>query len=155
MLPFDWLGSLAAGGAEGQLLLALAVFAATTTLIAFGVPGILIPMALGSGALIGLEAGIAVTLGAVAGSQLLFAAARRLGRESVARRSGGRLLDFERRFASHGILYLILLRVIGTPHMLVTGASALMPIKASHFAVATLIGSLPAIALAAATGAAI
>jgi hypothetical protein len=45
--------------------------------------------------------------------------------------------------------------VIGAPHFLVTGASALRPWRASSFAIATLAGCLPVVAIAAAAGSAL
>ena len=139
--------------ADSELLLAGLFFTATAILIALCVPGVLVPMAAGSGAVLGpWAAAAAVVLGAVAGSQLFFLSARRLGRERLRARFGERLNRIEKRFAAHGIWYVIGLRVIGTPHFLVTAGCALMPMRSSTFAIATLIGLLPAIGIAAAAG---
>jgi uncharacterized membrane protein YdjX (TVP38/TMEM64 family) len=141
---------------DSELLVAAIFFLATAILIAFCVPGVLLPIAIGSGAVLGpWGASAAVLLGAAAGSQLLFLAARHFAGERVQARLGPRLHAFQDRFAARGIWYVIGLRVIGTPHFLVTAASALTPMRSSKFAAATLLGFLPAVTLAAATGSAI
>lgn len=141
---------------HGDLLVAGLVFLVTAALITLCVPGVLVPMALSSAALIGAwEASVAVAFGAAAGSQLFFLIARHLAGDRARSKLGSRYDAFQRKFAAHGILYVIGLRVVGTPHFLVTAASALMPIRSSSFAAATLIGFLPAIAIAALTGSAI
>lgn len=151
-LPLDGLQAMSAA-LDNDLLVAGLFFLATATLIGMSVPGVLIPMAIGSGALLGpLGASVAVTLGAMAGSQLFFVAARHLARERLQARLGSRLVGFESRFARHGLLYLVGLRLIGAPQFLVAGGSALTSIRASSFAAATMVGLLPAITIAAATG---
>ena len=141
---------------DSELLLAGLFFAATAVLIALCVPGILLPMALSSGALLGpLGASAVVVLGAAVGSQIFFLSARHFLGDRVRGRLGDRLLSFEQRFAVQGLWYVIALRVIGAPHFLVTAASALTPIRPAKFALATMLGFLPAVALAAATGSAI
>lgn len=159
-MTFDWLplGELEPmlAAFDSELLLAGVFFIVTALLIALCVPGVLIPMALSSGAILGgWDAAAVVLLGAVAGSQLFFLTARHFVRDRLRSRLGERLQTFEQRFAAHGIWYVIGLRVIGTPHFLVTGASAMTPIRSPAFAIATLIGLLPAVAIAAATGSAI
>ena len=141
---------------ESKLLLAALFFFVTAALIALCVPGVLVPMALSSGALLGpWQAVAAVTLGALAGSQLFFMAARYFATDRLRERLGPRFLDFQRRCAGRSIWYLVGLRLVGAPSFLVTTGSALMPIRASSFAAATLLGFLPAISIAAATGSAI
>jgi uncharacterized membrane protein YdjX (TVP38/TMEM64 family) len=125
----------------------------TASLTAAGIPGVLVPATLAAEAVAGpVTATASVSLGAVGGSLLLFLAARRWGAPAMASRFGNRLDMFERRFAAHGIWYVIGLRIIGTPHMLVTVGSAMMPMRTPAFALATLLGSLPAIGLAAMAG---
>ena len=154
LLPLQGLEPLL--GFDNEMLLAGLVFVATATLIALCIPGVILPMALSSGALIGAwEATAAVAFGAVAGSQLFFLATRRLAGERVRDRLGARFDPFQRRFAAHGLWYVVGLRLIGAPHFVVTAGSALMTMRASSFAVATLIGVLPASLIAAATGSAI
>ena len=141
---------------ESKLLLAGLFFVATAALVAFCIPGVLIPMALSSGALLGAwQAVAAVALGGVVGSQLFFLSARYLASERLRKRLGPRFEVFQQRFAGRGIWYVVGLRLVGAPNFLVTTGSALMPIRSSSFAAATLIGFLPAIAIAAATGSAI
>lgn len=141
---------------DGVLLTAVLVavlWLATTSLVAAGVPGVIIPATLATEALAGPVAATAtISMGALGGSMLLFLAARRWGSPAFASRFGSRLEAFERRFAAHGSWYVIGLRMIGTPHVLVTVGSAMTPMRAPAFALATLIGSLPAIALAAMAG---
>jgi uncharacterized membrane protein YdjX (TVP38/TMEM64 family) len=141
---------------DGTLLTATLIVAllfATAGLVAIGVPGVIVPATFAAEALAGpVAAAAAVSMGALAGSQLLFLATRRWGRRDSHSRFGTRLESFERRFAEHGIWYVVGLRIIGTPHVLVTVGSAMMPIRAPAFAFATLLGSLPAIVLAAAAG---
>lgn len=147
----DLVSSMAA--IDGEALFAALVFVATAALIALCVPGILVPAAITSGAVLGPWGATAVvTLGALAGSQLFFIATRVLARDRMRARLGHRLEAFERRFAAHGALYVLGLRLIGAPHFMVTAGSALMPMRAASFAAATLLGLLPVVALAAAAG---
>jgi uncharacterized membrane protein YdjX (TVP38/TMEM64 family) len=144
---------LAFDGALLTAALVAAVWLLTTSLVAAGVPGVLIPATLATEALAGPVAATAtVSMGAMGGSLLLFAAARRWGAPRIVSRFGSRLESFERRFQAHGLWYVIGLRLIGAPHMLVTVGSAMMPIRAPAFALATMVGCLPAIALAALAG---
>jgi uncharacterized membrane protein YdjX (TVP38/TMEM64 family) len=141
---------------HGDLLLGGLFFLATAALIALCIPGVLVPMALGSGALIGAwEASIAVALGAASGSLLFFLVARYFAAEKVRAKLGSRFEALQRKFEAHGLWYVIGLRVVGAPHFLVTAASALMPIRPSSFAAATFVGFLPAIVIAALAGSAI
>lgn len=146
---------LAFDGALLTAVLVAALWLLTTSLTAAGIPGVLIPATLAAEAIAGpLAATATISLGALSGSMLLFIAARKWGSPAIHSRFGGRLESFERRFAAHGIWYVIGLRAIGAPHMLVTAGSAMMPIRAPAFGAATLLGSLPAIALAAIAGSA-
>ena len=146
----------ALSGFQSELIVAGLFFLVTAALVALCVPGVLLPMALSSGALIGAwEAGAAVALGAVAGSQLFFLGTRHFAADRLRERLGNRFEAFQRRFSAHGLLYVVGLRIIGAPHFLVTGGSALVPMRASSFAAATVLGFLPAIGIAAATGSAI
>lgn len=148
-------GLLAFDGALLTAALIAALWLVTTSLVAAGTPGVVIPATLAAEALAGpVTATVTVSLGAVGGSLLLFAAARRWGSPVLSRRLGSRLKSFESRFATHGIWYIVGLRLIGTPHMIVTVGSALMPVRAPAFGAATLLGFLPAIALAAMAGSA-
>ena len=137
------------------MLVAMLLFVATASLVAFCVPGVIIPMAVTSSALVGMWPSVAIVgLGALVGSQILFIAMRYLARDRMHLWLGGRLESFEIRFASYGIWYVIGLRLIGAPHFLVTAASAFLPIGSLAFAGSTVLGLLPALSLAAAAGSA-
>lgn len=141
---------------EQELLLAVIIFAATAAMIALWVPGILLPMAASSGAM--LDAWIAtgaVSLGALAGSMVIFASTRRLASGRVPGKLGAFLTTFEARLHSRGAWLVFGLRLAGTPHFLVSAASALSPMPARNFAIATLAGMAPAILLASIAGSAI
>lgn len=141
---------------EQELLLAVIIFAATAAMIALWVPGILLPMAASSGAM--LDAWIAtgaVSLGALAGSMVIFASTRRLAAGHVPGKLGAFLTTFEARLHSRGAWLVFGLRLAGTPHFLVSAASALSPMPARNFAIATLAGMAPAILLASIAGSAI
>ena len=149
---FAWLPSLA----ENDLLLAGIVFAATATIIALWVPGLLLPIAATSGAV--MDAWIAtgvVSLGALAGSMIIFATTRRFASGRVPARVESFLEAFEARFLSGGAWVVFGLRLAGTPHFLVSAGSALTPMPARSFALATLAGMAPAILLASLAGSAI
>ena len=142
-----------AAAIRNELFLAALFFTATAVLIAFCVPGILIPAAAASGAILGpIGATAAVALGALAGSQLFFVVARSIARDRLSSRLGGRLEAFRQKVTRYGLWYVMGLRLIGAPHFLVTAASALIPIRHSTFALATLLGLLPVIAIAATAG---
>jgi len=142
--------------AGSEVLLGLLFLALTATLVAMGVPGVLVPISFSSGALLGGWTGSAVVIaGAVIGSHALFVATRRWLAARVRRRWGPRLARFDGEMAGRGFFYLLGLRLVGAPHMLVTASSALSAIRQRHFALATTLGFLPAIALAAMAGSAI
>jgi uncharacterized membrane protein YdjX (TVP38/TMEM64 family) len=146
----------AASLAGSELWLALALLTLTTTLVATGVPGVLVPISFSSGALLGGWFGMLVVIaGAVLGSQLLFVATRRWLGGRVRRRWGERLERFDRDLEKRGFYYLFGLRLFGAPHVLVTASCALSAIRARSFVLATLLGFLPAITLAAMAGSAV
>jgi uncharacterized membrane protein YdjX (TVP38/TMEM64 family) len=149
-LPF--LASLAGS----ELWLGLAFLAVTATLVASGVPGVLVPLSFSSGALLGGWLGMLVVIaGAVLGSHIFFVATRRWFAARVRRRWGARIERFDQHVSRRGFFYLLGLRLTGVPHVLVTAASALSVIRACSFALATLLGFLPAITLAAMAGSAV
>ena len=142
--------------AENELLLAGLVFAATTAVIALWVPGLLLPIAASSGAV--LDAWTAtgvVSLGALAGSMVIFATTRRFAGDRVPAKIAAFLPRFEARFRSRGAWCVFGLRLVGAPHFLVSAGSALTPMPARSFALATLAGMAPAILLASLAGSAI
>jgi uncharacterized membrane protein YdjX (TVP38/TMEM64 family) len=69
--------------------------------------------------------------------------------------AGPRIERFDQTIAQRGFFYLLGLRLLGMPHMLVTAASALSPLRARSFALATLLGFLPAVTIAAMAGSAV
>ena len=152
---FDQLPFLATF-AGNELWLGLTLVALTAALIGSGVPGVLVPLSFSSGALLGGWLGMLVVIaGAVLGSQALVAATRRWLAARARKRWGHRLGRFDRSIAKRGFYYLLGLRLAGAPHMLVTAACALSAIRARSFALATMLGFLPAIALSAMAGSAV
>src|SRR5688572_12371080 len=90
----------AIGGTIGGALL---LYLLATTLTACSVPGMIIPMSLTGGLLLGpWLAVLTVATGAVTGSLFLFALTRRFGAERLRRRFGSRLEPFEERLTRLG-----------------------------------------------------
>jgi uncharacterized membrane protein YdjX (TVP38/TMEM64 family) len=119
---------------------------------ASGIPGLIVPLTIVSAAIFGpVQAAIAVLLGVIAGSQFLFVLLKSLGRDRLPARVGGRFEAVERVIQKRGLVCLIGLRIVGTPHLLVTGASALLPVRHIHFATATALGMLPVVCVSAGT----
>lgn len=135
-----------------ELALAFVVAGLTAALVACCVPGTIVPLSVSSGALLGLLGGVAVLLGVLVGSQLLFLVSRHLLRRRIQARWGERLAKFEDHFEKRGLLYVVGLRVAGVPHFLVTAGSALSAVKSRAFLAATALGSLPAIVLSTTAG---
>ena len=136
------------GGFISLSLVAIMAAAASAS----GIPGLIVPLTILSAAVLGpVPAAIAVLLGVIAGSQVLFALLKRLGPDRLAARLGGRFEVVERVFQRRGLFCLIGLRIVGTPHFLVTGASALLPVRHLHFATATALGMLPVVCVSAGT----
>ena len=142
--------------AESEWLLGLAFVMLTATLVACGVPGVLVPLSFSSGAMLGGWLGMLVVVaGAVLGSHAFFVATRKWFAEHVHLRWGDRLKHFNGEIGKRGFLYVAGLRVAGVPHFLVTAASALSPMRARSFLLATMLGFLPAVAISAMAGSAI
>ena len=145
-------------GVADPFVLAAILCISTALVGGFGVPGLLVPLSFSSGLLLDSVIGAPVVLlGLVLGSQGLFLAARRgaTSRRFAGSRFAGYAAALERRSGRYGPLYAAGLRVVGTPHVVVTFGSAVAGLRQRDFALATLIGSAPAVALAAAAGAAI
>ena len=139
-----------------DVLLGFAFLALTAAVMASGTPGALLPISFSSGALLGGWLGmLCVIAGAVLGSQVVFVTTRRWLAARVRRRWGERLHRFDRAISKRGFYYLLGLRLVGTPHLLLTTSSALSAIPARSFLLATLFGLLPAITLAAMAGSAV
>jgi uncharacterized membrane protein YdjX (TVP38/TMEM64 family) len=141
---------------DSELALAMAFLGLTTAVMAFGVPWVLLPISFSSGMVLGGRLGIVVMLaGTVLGSQALFVAARRWLAGPIRRRWGERLKRYDRELSKRGFVYLVALRLAGAPHLFVSTACALSPLRARSFALATLVGLTPAIVLAVTAGTAV
>ncbi len=136
-----------------EVLVGLFFFAGTAIVISLWIPGFLLPIAASSGAMLDAWLGTAaVASGALAGSMVIFATSRHVGRDRLPARLVGFLRKYEHQFQSHGAGCVLLLRLIGVPRFLISAGSALMPIRARYFALATLAGVIPTIFLAATVG---
>ncbi|MFN6934594.1 MAG: VTT domain-containing protein [Tsuneonella sp.] len=154
-LPFARLEALLAMP-FGEVWLAAAFLALTASAYAAGLPGTLLPISFSSGALLGGGLGMAtVATGALMGSLVLYALLERGSQATLRAKYGQRLAKFDAIAARGGIMPIIGLRLAGIPHIAVTGVCALASIGQRRYAIATMIGTFPAIALSAAAGAAI
>jgi uncharacterized membrane protein YdjX (TVP38/TMEM64 family) len=139
--------------AQSEAALAGLMFVGTAALVALCVPGVITAMSLSAAAVLGgWEAVPVVTLGALVGSLILFLGVRRVDCGRTRAKLGPRFERFEQRFARHGLWYVVVLRLCGAPHFLVTAGSALLPVRAGGFAAATLLGLLPVVAVYASAG---
>lgn len=144
---------VAAAMFDSDLLMAALLFVLTTGAVGLCVPGLLMPISFSAGLM--LESWLAVPVvaaGAVLGSQVLFVAARCGMGGTLEKRFAGRLDRFTPHLESYGLAYVTGLRVLGTPHALVTLASAASPLRQGRFALASLLGFLPSIAVSAGAG---
>ena len=143
----------AAAGFDDPVLLAAFVCLATAGIVGLCVPGLLMPIAFSAGMVLdGWIAIPAVVAGAVLGSHALFLTGRYGMGDALERRIGPRMARFGPHLERYGLAYVALLSVIGTPHFLVTLASAAGPVRQRGFAFATMLGFLPAISLSAGAG---
>lgn len=134
-------------------MLAGAVFLLTATLMAVGIPGVVVPLSVASGALLGpAYAAGTVALGGLIGSQLFFLGARRALSGRPRRPLGELVVKIQRNFGRYGFWYVVGLRLAGAPHFAISTACAVLPIGKTAFAAATLIGLLPVAFLAASLG---
>lgn len=134
------------GTLGGAVLLYLLV----TTLTACSIPGVLLPISLTGGLLLGpWVAIVTVVTGAVTGSVMLLALTRRFGAERLRQRFGNRLEPFQDRLTRFGPYAVAGLRVAGVPGPLITAGAAMTSMGRAPFALATFAGLLPGIALAA------
>jgi uncharacterized membrane protein YdjX (TVP38/TMEM64 family) len=138
---------------DNQIFVAIFLFAVTAGVIGLCIPGMLLPISFSAGILMDHWLAVpVVALGAVLGSHALFLVARYGMGDRLHARLAGRMERFAPGLERHGLAYVAVLRVIGTPHFLVTLASAAAPLTQRRFAIATLLGFLPAIALSAGAG---
>ncbi|MCT2558906.1 VTT domain-containing protein [Tsuneonella sp. YG55] len=152
-LPLDSIQAMLAAP-FGEVWVALGFFALAASVYASGVPGTLLPISFSSGALLGGALGIlAVGLGAVIGSLVLYGVLERGSRTALRTRYGHHLAKLDGWAQRGGILPLVALRLAGLPHLAVTAACALAAVGARRYVLATAVGVLPAVALSSIAGA--
>lgn len=155
LLPIDAFEGLLAMP-FGEVWLAAAFLAITASIYASGIPGALLPLSFSSGALLGGPLGmVAVAAGALIGSLLMYALLRRGSEATLRQKYGDRLEKLDRIAARGGILPIIGLRLAGVPHVAVTAVCALALVEPKRYALATIVGVFPAIALSALAGASV
>jgi uncharacterized membrane protein YdjX (TVP38/TMEM64 family) len=143
-------GALAA---QADWILAAAVFTMTASAMAFGIPGILVPLSVASGAFLGPGyTAAAVALGGVVGGQILFLASRRALKGRMGKPRSRIVASIASNFSRYGLWYVVGLRLTGVPHLAVTSACAVLPISSRAFAAATMLGLLPVAFIAASFG---
>lgn len=109
---------------QGDVALAGLLFVGTAALVALCVPGVITAMSISAAAMLGGWAAVpVVTLGALVGSHILFLGIRRVDSGRTRAKLGPRFDGFERRFARHGLWYVVGLRLCGAPHFLVTAGA--------------------------------
>jgi uncharacterized membrane protein YdjX (TVP38/TMEM64 family) len=139
----------AIGGTIGGAIL---LYLLVTTLTACSIPGVLIPMSLTGGLLLGpVLAVVTVATGAMTGSLFLFSLTRRFGTARLRQRFGAKLAPMEDRLSRLGPYAVVGLRIAGAPGPLITAGAALTAMRRTPFAVATLVGLLPSVVIAAAS----
>ncbi len=140
----------------GEVWVALGFLTLTASVYASGIPGTLLPISFSSGALLGGALGmIAVGVGALIGSVVLYKLFERGSRGAIEAKFGKHLERLEGLAKRGGILPIIGLRLAGLPHLAVTAICALASVGTRRYALATAIGVLPAIALSSIAGAAL
>lgn len=154
-LPFDRIEAILVMP-FGEFWLAMAVLGLTASVYALGIPGALLPISFSSGALLGGALGtVAVAGGAIVGALALYALLERGSQATLRRKYGDRLQRVDDLVSRGGILPIIGLRLAGVPHVAVTALCAMAAVGVRRYAIATLVGIFPAIALAATAGAAL
>lgn len=152
---FAWSSDLSWLTLNPAVAVAVCAFVFTAILMAVGVPGVIVPVSITSGVMLDAEiAAAAVAAGGALGSHALFLLTRRSLQDKARRRLGERIAPIERAFARGGAWYVLGLRIIGAPSLVLTGACALLPINQGKFAMATFVGFLPAAWVAASIGSA-
>jgi uncharacterized membrane protein YdjX (TVP38/TMEM64 family) len=155
LLPMDLFEALLAMPL-GEVWLAAGVLGLTASIYASGIPGALLPISFSSGALLGGVLGTAaVAVGALLGALVLYAWLERGSQASLRRRYGEHLKRLDNIVTRGGILPIIGLRLAGVPHIAVTTLGAMAAVGSRRYALATIVGVFPAIALAASAGAAL
>lgn len=155
LLPFDRFQAILAMP-FGEVWLAAAVLGLTASIYASGIPGALLPISFSSGALLGGALGMAaVAAGALLGALVLYALLERGSQATLRHKYGDRLKRLDDLVSRGGILAIIGMRLVGVPHVAVTALCAMAAVGARRYALATIVGVFPAIALAAIAGAAL
>ena len=140
----------------GEVWLAAAILGLTASIYASGIPGALLPISFSSGALLGGVLGIAtVAAGALVGALVLYALFARGSQVTLRLKYADRLKRLDDLAARGGILPIVGLRLVGVPHVAVTALCALAAVGPRRYALATIVGLFPAIALSATAGAAL
>jgi uncharacterized membrane protein YdjX (TVP38/TMEM64 family) len=148
-LSFETIGrnhaALTAWVAANSVLAAIAFVAGYALVIAFSLPVAALLTPLG-GFLFGTWIGAALSvIGATLGAIAVFLAARTALRDLFHARAGSRLNRFEQGFARDDFNYLLSLRLIPIfPFWLINVVPALLGMRLDRFALATLIGIIPA-----------
>ena len=126
------------------------------TATASGIPGALIPISFSSGVLLGGVLGtIVVAAGALLGALMLYALLGRGSQATLREKYGDRLNRLDDLVSRGGIIPIIGLRLAGVPHVAVTALCAMAAVGFRRYALATIIGVFPTIALASIAGAAL
>lgn len=155
LLPLDRLDAMLAMP-FGEVWLAAAILGLTASVYATGIPGALLPISFSSGALLGGVLGmVAVAAGALIGALVLYALFERGSQASLREKYRDRFKRLDELAARGGILPIIGLRLAGVPHVAVTALCALAAVGPRRYALATIVGVFPAIALSAIAGAAL
>lgn len=136
----------------GIFALPALIAAVTASLVAMSVPGAVNTMSFLGGLVLGIAGILVVAFGCAIGSHLLFLASRRWLGERMRGRFGKRLDGVQDHLARRGPIYVVIARLTGIPHVIVTAGCAATPIKARAFLAASLLGMLPAICLSALAG---
>ncbi|MXO94352.1 hypothetical protein GRI62_12170 [Erythrobacter arachoides] len=146
-LPMPLLESLAASP-WGPFVLPALIASLTAGFVGFSIPGTIAPMSFISGLLLGIGGILVVALGVLVGSHVLFLASRRWLAGIMQERFGDRLKSVSEHLGRRGPVYVVIARLTGVPHVVVTAGCAATPITSRAFLAASLIGMLPAITLA-------
>ncbi|WP_271078797.1 VTT domain-containing protein [Aurantiacibacter sp. MUD61] len=150
-LPLGLIEGLAAtpyGAFAAPAMLALLAFG----IMLFSVPGAMTPTAFISGLLFGIGGLFIVLFAALLGSHVLFLATRHWLGDRMKLRFGKRLDVMTQHFGKRGPFYVATARFGGVPHLLITAGAAPTPMTARAFAIASLVGMLPVLTIAALAG---
>ena len=137
-----------------EVWLTMGFLGLTASIYATGIPGALLPISFSSGAMLGGVLGVgAVAAGATAGSVLLYVLLKRSSEAALRRKYGGQMQRLDDLASRGGILSIIGMRLVGVPHVAVTAICAFGSVGGRRYALATIVGLFPAIALSATAGA--